>query len=69
MKGLLNNEQATDTLEGFIGTLRNRIHQIYNLGYKQGYEDGHYDCIQSLTEQILAERKTDVNRKAETDMR
>lgn len=59
MKGLMNNTEAVDVLENLIGTERNRIHQIYNLGYKQGYEDGHYDCIQSLTEQILAERRTD----------
>ncbi len=59
MKGLLNNTEAVDVLENFIGMERNRIHQIYNLGYKQGYKDGHYDCIQSLTEQILAERKND----------
>lgn len=59
MKGLLNNEEAVNVLENLIGTEENRIHQIYNLGYKEGYKDGHYDCIQSLTEQILAERRTD----------
>ena len=59
MKGLLNNEEAVKVLENLIEAERNRIHQIYNLGYKQGYEDGHYDCIQSLTEQILAERRAD----------
>lgn len=55
MKGLLNNNQAVNVLNTLKGSLDNRIHEIYNLGYKQGYEDGHYDCIQKLTEQISAE--------------
>lgn len=59
MKGLLNNEQAVNISNKLLGNIDHRLHEIYNLGYKQGYEDGHYDCIQSLTEQILAERKND----------
>ena len=63
MKGLLNNEKAVNvlnTLKNYFDTrLDNRIHEIYNLGYKQGYEDGQYECIERLTEQILAERRAD----------
>lgn len=39
MRGLLNNDEAVKVLENLIGTERNRIHQIYNLGYKEGYKD------------------------------
>lgn len=59
MKGLLNNPKAVNIANRIDGMIENRIHEIYNLGYKQGYEDGYYDCIQSLTEQILAEKRSD----------
>ena len=56
MKGLMNNEKAVKVFHKLKDSMIDPIHQIYNLGYKQGYEDGHYDCMQRLTEQILAER-------------
>lgn len=39
MIGLLNNDEAIKVLENLIGAEKNRIHQIYNLGYKEGYRD------------------------------
>ena len=59
MKGLMNNEEAVRVFHNIKDSMINPIHQIYNLGYKQGYEDGHYDCMRRLTEQILAERRAD----------
>ena len=62
MKGLLNNEQAVNVLNNLKGSLDNRIHQIYNLGYKEGYKDGQDDFLRKLTDEILAEKH-----KNETD--
>lgn len=46
MGGLLNNEEAVKVLKNLKGSMDNRIHQIYNLGYKQGYEDGKQKAIE-----------------------
>jgi len=59
MKGLMNNEEAVKIFHNLKDSMIDPIHQIYNLGYKQGFEDGHYACMESLTEQILAERSAD----------
>lgn len=63
MKGLLNNDQAVNVLNNLKGSLDNRIHEIYNLAYQKGYKDGYNakqdEIIQTLTEQILAERRAD----------
>lgn len=63
MKGLLNNDQAVNVLNNLKCSLDNRIHEIYNLGYQKGYKDGYNtkqdEIIQTLTEQILAERRAD----------
>ena len=49
MKGLLNNKEAVNIINRIDCILENRIHQIYNLGYKEGYKDGYHVCIESLT--------------------
>lgn len=52
MRGLLNNDEAVKVLENLIGTERNRIHQIYNLGYSKGYVDGTVETMGKLAEMI-----------------
>lgn len=63
MKGLLNNQEAVNIVNRIDNMLDNRIHQIYNLAYQKGYKDGYNakqdEIIQTLTEQILAERRAD----------
>lgn len=39
MKGLMNNEEAVRVFHNIKDSMINPIHQIYNLGYKQGYKD------------------------------
>lgn len=46
MKGLLNNDQAVNVLNNLKGSLDNRIHEIYNLGYQKGYKDGKQKAIE-----------------------
>ena len=52
MKGLLNNDEAVKVLEDLIGTERNRIHQIYNLGYKEGYKDAVGEATRRIAEYV-----------------
>ena len=61
MKGLLNNTEAVDVLENLIGTEQNRIHQIYNLGYKEGYKDAVEEATRRIAEYVngTMERRTD----------
>ena len=39
MKGLLNNGQAVRVSHSIKDSMIDPIHQIYNLGYEQGYKD------------------------------
>ena len=55
MKYLENNEISARTLENLIGTLNNRIREIYNQGYKEGFADGVTETTQKLINKVLAE--------------
>lgn len=57
VKGLRNNDEAVKVLEDLIGTERNRIHQIYNLAYKKGYEDGIFQTLLQLNAIITSDKK------------
>lgn len=59
MKGLMNNEEAVRVFHNIKDSMINPIHQIYNLGYKQGYKDGYHVCIESLTEHALTKISED----------
>lgn len=61
MKGLLNNDEAVKVLEDLIGTERNRIHQIYNLGYKEGYKDAVEETMIRMNDYVntILERRAD----------
>jgi len=59
MRGLTNNEEAVRVSHNLKDLMIKPIHQIYDLGYKRGYEDGIHACMETLTEQILGERKVD----------
>lgn len=59
MKGLMNNDEAVRVFQNLRDSIINPIHQIYNIGYKQGYKDGYYVCIELLTEQTLAKMRDD----------
>lgn len=59
MKGLLNNQEAVNIVNRIDSMLDNRIHQIYNLAYNQGFKDGVSEAMQKLADQILNERRAD----------
>ena len=40
-------------------SIDNRLCQIYNMGYKEGFADGQREAMKKLADIVLAERKTD----------
>lgn len=63
MKGMNNNEQSINTLQNLINSLNNRVREIYNQGYREGYLDGVFETKQSLycsmMSEFFGERRTD----------
>ena len=59
MKGLSNNEDAVKVLHNLKDSLSNRICEIYNMGYREGFADGERDAMKRLTDIVLAERRND----------
>ena len=57
MKGFDNNKEAMQVESNFIGSLSNRIRQVYNLGYKEGLKDGAHQVTQALVEKMLEEQE------------
>lgn len=55
MKHLDSNLKSAKTLENLIGTLENRVKEIYNQGYRAGFKDGVEETTQKLIDKVLAE--------------
>lgn len=52
MRGISKNEQALNTLENLLGSIDNRIREIYNQGYQRGFEDGVDYVVVNLTDKV-----------------
>lgn len=52
MRGISKNEQAFNTLENLLGSIENRIREIYNQGYQQGFEDGVDYVVVNFTDKV-----------------
>lgn len=52
MRGISKNEQALNTLENLLGSINNRIREIYNQGYQQGFEDGVDHVVVNFTDKV-----------------
>lgn len=59
MKGLLNNELSVKTLNNLKNGLDNRICEIYNQGYREGYKDSTEEVLQSIKEYLLGKFVTE----------
>lgn len=59
MEGLYNNEDAVKVMNTMRDSLTNRICEIYNMGYREGFADGQRDAMQRLADIVLAERRAD----------
>ena len=52
MKGLTNNEEAVRVFPNIKDSMINPIHQIYDLGYKQGYKDAVEEATRRIAEYV-----------------
>lgn len=52
MRGISKNEQALNTLENLLGSIDNRIREIYNQGYQRGFEDGVDYIVVNFTDKV-----------------
>lgn len=52
MRGISKNEQALNTLENLLGSIDNRIREIYNQGYQRGFEDGVDYVVVNFTDKV-----------------
>ena len=53
MKGIDNNEEAKKLAFNMMGVQSNKIRNLYNLGYKQGFEDGLKEAMDKIIENII----------------
>lgn len=53
MKGLDNNEQASNAYSNLIRSFDNKIRSIYNLAYRQGYWDGIEEATHQIVDKLL----------------
>ena len=59
MRGLMNNEEAVRVFHDIKDSMNNTIHQIYNLGYEEGYKDAVEETIRRMNDYVntILERK------------
>lgn len=50
-----DNKEALQTMRNSIGSMENRMREIYNKGYREGYKDGVRDAMQKIADNILSE--------------
>ena len=50
-----DNKEALQTMRNTIGSMENRMREIYNKGYREGYKDGVKDAMQKIADNILSE--------------
>ena len=53
MKGIENNEQASNTYKKLILSFDNKIRSIYNLAYREGYKDGLEEATHQTVDKLL----------------
>lgn len=59
MKRIDNNEEALNNLQNIQSSLGNKIRNIYNLGYREGYKDATEEVLQSIKEDLLGKFVTE----------
>ena len=47
---ITDNKQAKNTLDNMVDSITNRVSEVYNLGYKDGYESGMRNTINEIIE-------------------
>ena len=57
--GIESNKEAYQTMKNSIGSMENRMREIYNKGYKDGIKDGINQAMQKIADSILEEVEAD----------
>ena len=60
-----DNKEAYQTMRNAIGSVENRMREIYNKGYKDGLKEGINQAMQKLADKILEEVEEDADRSDE----
>lgn len=50
-----DNKEALQTMRNTIGSMENRMREIYNKGYKDGIKEGINRAMQKIADSILSE--------------
>lgn len=53
--GIESNKEAYQTMKNSIGSMENRMREIYNKGYKDGIKEGINQAMQKIADSILKE--------------
>ena len=65
--GIESNEEAYKTMRNSIGSMENRMREIYNKGYKDGIKEGINRAMQKIADSILEEVEADRKTEPQTD--
>lgn len=57
--GIESNKEAYQTMKNSIGSMENRMREIYNKGYKDGIKEGINQAMQKIADSILEEVEAD----------
>ena len=53
-----NDEQAYNTLQNSLGSLENKMRELYNLGFKAGKEEGRNEMLNDILEHFAKMQKS-----------
>ena len=53
--GIESNKEAYQTMKNSIGSMENRMREIYNKGYKDGVKEGINQAMMKIADSILSE--------------
>ena len=54
-RNMSDNEIAINCQDNLISSLKNRLREIYNLGYKDGFEDGGEYMLDQLRLRVMTD--------------
>ena len=62
-----DNKDAYQAMHNAIGSMENRMREIYNKGYKDGIKEGINQAMQKIADSILEEVNADRKDEPQTD--
>ena len=65
--GIESNKEAYQTMKNSIGSMENRMREIYNKGYRDGIKEGINRAMQKIADSILEEVEADRKTEPQID--